>query len=809
MIATNNRRTFLKSVAMAAATAAARTSFAQEGASTPVAGPPEIDGVRWDKAPCRFCGTGCHVQVGVQEGKVVAIAGDNQADVNKGLLCVKGYHVGSILYGKDRLTHPLLKTETGYEAISWKRALDIVAERAMKAPERFAFYGSGQWTIPEGYAAQTFMKAGLSCNHIDPNARLCMASAVTSFIGTYGVDEPAGCYQDLDECDVLIMWGNNPAEMHPVLFSRVIDRRSRGEDVLLIDIGTRRTRTTEHCQHFLGFIPQSDLALANGIAHLLLENDTYDKRFVENFCNFRKHEDPHQPTLKGSASSFEEYKAALAEYTPARVEELSGVPEAKIRMLAELFGRRDLRITSLWCMGMNQHTQGTQINNLVHGVHLLSGHFGRPGDAPTSLTGQPSACGTAREVGTLAHALPGGRIVANDDHRAQCEDLWGVERGRINPTPGHHTVLMWEKFCTPTSEGGDIDTIWVQVTNPGQSLPNLHKLFNAKEGLEDKFLIVSEVYPTATTQLADLILPSSLWVEKNGMVGNSERRTQQWFKQVEPPGDARDDCWQTIAVARRMHDLGFPGMKRKDGSFLFQIKDEAGEEVPVWEWEHYYDVNVDEQLFEEYRAFTRLKHKDLAPYAEYVKARGLRWPVVEQADGSWRETRYRFSGFDDPYVGKSASGDTKEFDFYHSTTDDGRAQIWFFPYIDPPEMPDAEYPLWLCTGRVLEHWHTGTMTRRVPELARAMPRAYVEMHPDDAAKLGVANGDKVGVESRRGRIDLPVWLDGRGRTLPGSVFVPFFDETKLINDVTLDAHCPISKEPDYKKCAVRIVPTGR
>ena len=469
---TNSRRAFLKSIAMATATAAAHRASASSPTADAVCAPPELEGVTWNKAPCRFCGTGCHVQVGVEEGRVVAVAGDLKADVNKGLLCVKGYHVGSILYGRDRLTQPLLRKGDGYEAISWDRAIGIIADRVEKAPKRFAFYGSGQWTIPEGFAAQTFMKAGLSCNHIDPNARLCMASAVTSFIGTYGVDEPAGCYQDLDECDVLICWGNNPAEMHPVLFSRVIDRRTRGEEVTLIDIGTRRTRTTEFAQHYLEFTPQSDLAIANGIAHLLLENGTYDQRFVEQFCNFRKHEDPRNPTLKGVASTFDEYRASLAEYTPERVEEISGVPAAKIRLLGELFGRRDLRITSLWCMGFNQHTQGTQINNLVHGVHLLSGHFGRPGDAPTSLTGQPSACGTAREVGTLSHALPGGRLVASADHRAQCEDLWNVERGRIDPQPGHHTVKMWEQFCTPTSEGGDVDTFWVQVTNPGQTLPN-------------------------------------------------------------------------------------------------------------------------------------------------------------------------------------------------------------------------------------------------------------------------------------------------------------------------------------------------
>ena len=809
-----SRREFLRGIAMATATAATQRSF---GAATSdalvqlpvVDNPPAIDGVTWDKAPCRFCGTGCHVQVGVKDGRVVAVAGDAQADVNKGLLCVKGYHVGSILYGQDRLTTPLLKVGDGYEAISWDRAIDIIADRAGAAPDKFAFYGSGQWTIPEGFAAQTFMKAGLSCNHIDPNARLCMASAVTSFLGTYGVDEPAGCYQDLDECDVMIMWGNNPAEMHPVLFSRVIDRRSRGEEVTLIDIGTRRTRTTEHCQHYLNFKPQSDLAIANGIAHLLIANDTYDKRFVGQFCNFRKQEDTAAPTLKGVASTFEEYKQFVAEYTPERVEEISGVPAEQIRMLGDLFGRRDIRITSLWCMGMNQHTQGTMINNLVHAVHLLSGHFGKPGDAPTSLTGQPSACGTAREVGTLAHALPGGRLVAKEAHRNDCEDLWNVERGRINGTPGYHTVKMWEQFCTPTNEGGDIDTIWVQVTNPGQSLPNLHKLFNAKENLEDKFLIVSEVYPTATTQLADLILPSSLWVEKNGVFGNSERRTQQWFKMVDPPGDARDDCWQTIAVAKRMFDRGFAGMKQIDGKFIFHTEDESGNEVPIWNWENYYDVNVDKRLFEQYRSFTTMKHKDLAPYDEYVKARGLRWPVVETSEGVWRETRYRFSGFDDPYVGKDENGKPKEIDFYHSNTQNGQAQIWFFPYVDPPEMPDDEYPMWLCTGRVIEHWHTGTMTRRVPQLARAMPRAYVEVNPDDASAMGIDNGQLVRVESRRGTIDLPAWINGRGRPPRGSLFVPFFDETKLINELTLHAHCPISKEPDYKKCAARIVPLPR
>ncbi len=709
------RRDFIKASAMAAAAAiAGGTSF-----SLPILADEPAAGVDWQKAPCRFCGTGCHVQVGVQAGKVVAIAGDRNAEVNKGLLCVKGYHVGAALYGKDRLTKPLLREGDSYREISWEEAIRTIADRIQAAPERFAFYGSGQWTIPEGYAAQKFMKGGLSNNHIDPNARLCMASAVTGFLATYGVDEPAGCYDDLDACDVLIMWGNNPAEMHPVLFSRVIDRRSRGEKVTLIDIGTRRTRTTEACQHYLEMKGHGDLAIANGIAHLLIKNKTYSQKFVDSFCSFKSPDDAN-PNLHGKVISFEDYKSLLEPYTPEHVESLSGVPADQIRMLADLFGNPKLKITSLWCMGMNQHTRGTAINTMVHGIHLLSGHFGTPGNAPTSLTGQPSACGTVREVGTLSHALPGGMVVADAEHRKKAEDIWHVPPGRINGTAGHHTVKMWESFCTPTSEGGDIGTIWVQVTNPGQTLPNLNKLFNPKgdnkAGLEDKFLIVSDVYPTATTRLADLILPSAMWVEKNGMVGNSERRTQQWFKMVDPPGAARDDCWQTIAVAHELFNRGIEGMKDRDGQFLFEVKNADGATVPIWEWEHYYDTNVDEHLFEEYRKFSRFKHKDLAPYGEYVKARGLRWPVVE-TNGQWQETQFRFAEGFDPYV---AAG--KEIQFYHSSTHDDRAQIWFHPWISPAEVPDQDYPFMLCTGRVLEHWHSGSMTRRIPELSRAMPQ---------------------------------------------------------------------------------------
>jgi nitrate reductase NapA len=789
------RRSFLKTSALAAASAAAANrANAQFSAPANDGG-----GITWEKAPCRFCGTGCHVNVGVKDGKIVAIAGHPDAAVNKGLLCVKGYHVGGILYGRDRLTTPMLRRKGVLEPVSWDEAIDIVAKRVMKNPKGFGFYSSGQSTIPEGYAAMKFMKGGLSNNHTEPNARLCMASAVTGFLSTYGVDEPAGCYDDLDACNVLLMWGNNMAEMHPVLFSRVLDRRNRGDDVTIIDLGTRRTRTSEFADHYMEFRPQTDLAIANCIAQQLIGRGAWDKDFVEKHCAFRADVDPAKPDLFGAAITFEDFKNRIAEYTPEHVSELSGVSVENLKMLSELFADPAKRITSTWCMGMNQHTRGTAINRLVHGVHLLSGHFGKPGDAPTSLTGQPSACGTAREVGTLCHTLPGGRLVAKQPHREQCEQHWNLPAGRINEVPGYHTVLMFEKFCTPTNQGGDIDTIIVQVTNPGQTLPNLKKLFTAKEGLEDKFLIVCDVYPTASTEIADLVLPAALWVEKNGVFGNSERRTQQWFKMVQPPGQAREDVWITIAIARRMFELGHPGMKDKDGNFIFQFKDEAGNEVPVWNYAHFNDINVDRALYDDYRPLTFMKHKHLAPYDVLAKHTGLRWPVVEQEDGSFRETRFRFAEFDDPFV-KKGSG----IDFYHSVTEDSRAQIWFCPFERHPEEPDKEYPFWLCTGRVIEHWHSGTMTMPVPQLRGAMPNAYCEVNPADAAAAGIGNGDDIIVSTRRGEIKLTAWLNGRGRPPQGSLFVPFFDEKRLINSITLDAFCPISKEPDYKKCAARI-----
>jgi nitrate reductase NapA len=351
-------------------------------------------------------------------------------------------------------------------------------------------------------------------------------------------------------------------------------------------------------------------------------------------------------------------------------------------------------------------------------------------------------------------------VVMNPEHREKTEKLWKLEPGTIPAKPGYHAVDMFRALTR-----GDIKTMWIQVTNPWVSLPNLTR-FERKPG-DGRFIVVSDIYPTPTTEIADLILPSAAWVEREGVFGNTERRTQQWNKMVEPPGEAKEDAWQIIEVAKRM------GM-----GHLF----------------NYSEDNWHEEMFEEYRQFGLGIGKDLASYEQLKQERGLRWPVV---DG--KETPYRYAAGYDPYVTKSEG-----VQFYKAKKYGEKAAIWLRPYHPPAEVPDDDYPYWLSTGRVLEHWHTGSMTRRVKELHQAVPATYVEVNRADANRLDIETGSRVNVISRRGTLTLPVVVDGRGQPPIGSLFIPFFDEAKLANVLTLDAMDCISKEPDYKKCAVRL-----
>jgi nitrate reductase NapA len=906
------RREFLKS-SIAASTAAVAglpvVGSAAEAASA------LDDGVSWDKGVCRFCGVGCGILVGTRDGRVVATKGDPKAPVNKGLNCIKGYFNGKIQYGRDRLTKPLMRMKDGkfdkqgkFTPVSWEQAMDEMERQIRRAhgelgPHGIAIIGSGQYTVQEGYAAAKLMKAGFRSNNIDPNARHCMASAVVAFIQSFGIDEPAGNYDDIELTDTIVSWGANMAEAHPILWSRAIDRRLDNPDVRMVNLTTFGNQTSTLADTEILFRPGTDLAILNYIAREAIHRDKVDRDFVENHCVFatgpydigygmrgtdryafpeekdiqakelRVKLDPHEATaqrreagqvveqdarnsaMKHWLITFEDYKRAVEPYTLDFVAELSkGDPDesmdaykAKLRELADLYLETDRKVVSFWTMGFNQHYRGSWVNELVYAVHLLLGKQAKPGNGAFSLTGQPSACGTAREVGTFAHRLPADMVVMNPKHRERAEKLWKLPERTVNPKVGSHITKILRDL-----EDGSVKFVWVQVNNPFQATANANHWIQAARNM-DNFIVVSDPYPTISAKVADLILPTAMIFEKWGMYGNAERRTQAWRQQVKAPGEARTDVWQVLELSKRFKlkdvwgEQRVPGLKAggfEDDSLpdvlakaqelgyspedsLYQVLFETPENKS-FKWpdpvakghpnstvEHLgVDWFVEKALFEEYAQFGRGYMHDLAEHDVYYRddVRGLLWPVV---DG--KQTRWRFNGEYDPYVAEG-----EKIDFYgpalkalptgnlekvtsgEKVAFPGKAKIFFRPYAAPPEQPDGEYDLWLATGRVLEHWHTGTMTRRVPELHRAVPSAQIFMHPKDAESRELKRNDVVWIESRRGRVKAVVETQGRNKPPRGYTFVPFFDEQVYINKVCIDMTCPLSKETDFKKAAVRV-----
>ena len=790
------------------------------------------DGIRWDKGVCRFCGTGCGVLVGTKEGRVVATQGDPDAPVNRGLNCIKGYFLSKIMYGEDRLTKPLLRMKNGkfdkngdFTPVSWDDAFKIMAEKwkaALKdhGPTAVGMFGSGQWTIWEGYAAAKLYKAGFRSNNLDPNARHCMASAVAGFMRTFGIDEPMGCYDDLEHADAFVLWGANMAEMHPILWSRLTDRRLTHAGCEVHVLSTYEHRCFELADNPMIFTPQSDLAILNYIANHIITSGKVNKEFVDKAVSFH-HTNlkigyglrPTHPLEKDQENAakpagmkpitFEEYAKAVSEYTLEYTAKLSGVQPDRLQKLAELYADPKKKVVSYWTMGFNQHTRGTWVNNLVYNVHLLVGKISEPGNGPFSLTGQPSACGTAREVGTFSHRLPADMVVDNPEHRAKTEKIWQVPEGTIPEKPGYHAVLQHRML-----KDSKLRAYWVQCTNNMQTAPNMNEEGYPGYRNPDTFIVVSDPYPTVTALAADLMLPTAMWMEKEGAYGNAERRTQFWRQQVKAPGEARSDVWQTIEFSKhfKIEEVWPEELIAKKpeyrGKTLYDVLYANGvvNKFPVSEIQAGFDNDestsfgfyLQKGLFEEYAAFGRGKAHDLADFELYHKARGLRWPVIDN-----KETLWRFREGYDPYV-KAGEG----VKFYGKK--DGRAAIIFCPYEPAAEAPDKEFDLWLCTGRVLEHWHSGSMTRRVPELHRSVTHAVLFMHPEDAQDRKLHRGQIVKVKTRRGEVVTRIETRGRNKMPKGLVFIPFFDESQLVNKLTLDATCPISKETDFKKCACKV-----
>ncbi len=907
---TLKRRKFLQGVAASAAMTVGIpvTDLAKAAAAE------SEDDIVWTKGVCRFCGTGCGLQVGVKNGRVVATKGDPDAPVNRGLNCVKGYFNAKIMYGQDRLTKPLMRRTNGvfdkngkFEAVTWKEAFDEMERQFKrvykeKGPTGIAICGSGQYTIPEAYCASKLVKGGWRSNNIDPNARLCMASAVVGFYQTFGVDEPANTYSDIEKCNTIVLWGNNMAEAHPVLWSRVANAKLTS-NLKIFNVTTYRNMCSNLADETIIFKPNTDLAILNYVLREIVKRDAVDRDFVEKYCIFatgardigygmrptdkfafeaEKDTQAKQNLIKldkweaigqqrqeglevqqkqqgGGAGAhwhitFDDFKKGLEPYTLDFVAELAKGDsdesledfKKKLISLADAIISKKSDLISFWCMGANQHQRGVWVNEQIYAVHLLLNKHARPGNGAFSLTGQPSACGSAREVGAFCHRLPADLLVAAKPARAKAEKIWGIPENTINPKVGTAFMAILRGL-----EDGSINFLWTHVVNPLQAAPNTNHYTKAARKPEN-FVVVSDVYPTYTCRFADLILPAAMIFEKWGLYGNAERRTQGWQQMAVPPGEARTDIWMMMEFSKRFTlkevwgEQPVPGVKIEGATegHLPSVLEKAQEmgftpDTTLYEVLYARPDNLkvawpdpkysckmnstaapdnlnwfpEKAFFNEYRTFTLGDGHDLADFDTYLdpNTRGYTWPVV---DG--KETEYRFNKDYDPYVKEG------QFQFYgklmkaigsgdlNGITDKtekplpNKAKIFFRPYAAPCEQPDNNYNLWLCTGRILEHWHTGTMTMRVPELARAQSDSYLYMHPVDAESRGLKNGDRAFIESRRGKIQAIVQTNQRNFMPKGTTWLAFFDEKVQTNELVLDATDPISEEPDFKKCAVKV-----
>ena len=832
MTAELTRREVLK--AHAAAIAAATAGIALPASAQPVPGGVSALEIKWSKAPCRFCGTGCGVMVGVKEGQVVATHGDMQAEVNRGLNCVKGYFLSKIMYGADRLTTPLMRKRNGvfdkegeFEPVSWDEAFDVMAEKCKqvlkeKGPTAVGMFGSGQWTIHEGYAATKLMRAGFRSNNLDPNARHCMASAAYAFMRTFGMDEPMGCYDDFEHADAFVLWGSNMAEMHPILWTRLADRRlghphvrGRGAvDLHASQHGPRRHSDRLQAGHGSGD-PQlhrqphhHDGPRQRGLRarpHHLHEAARPTSAMGCGPSIRSKWRRPARPTrARWSRSTSRRSRRSCRSTRWTRSSNCPAWSRAFLEELAELYADPDRKVMSLWTMGFNQHVRGVWANQMVYNIHLLTGKISEPGNSPFSLTGQPSACGTAREVGTFAHRLPADMVVTNPEHRAHAEEIWKLPHGLLPEKPGYP-----RRRAGPDAEGRQAQLLLGpgQQQRPGgaqQQPRNLSRLSQSRQ------------FHRRLGRLSDRHGHERRRHPAGRHVGGEGRRLRQRRAAhpcLAPAGaGAGRGAFRSLAAGRILQALHHRrGLAAEildanpdyRGKTLFDVlfkngnvdRFRASEIDPDYENNEAKDFGfyIQKGLFEEYATFGRGHGHDLAPYDRYHEERGLRWPVVDGKETLWR---YR-EGYD-PYV-KPGEG----VKFYGRP--DGKAVILAVPYEPPAESPDDEYDLWLVTGRVLEHWHSGSMTMRVPELYKAFPGAGCFMNADDARKRGINQGAEVRIISRRGEIRSRVETRGRNRMPSGVIFVPWFDASQLINKVTLDATDPISKQTDFKKCAVKIV----
>lgn len=704
---------------------------------------------------CPYCGVGCGLLLETDGKNILKVSGNKNHPANFGRLCTKGSTSALALRDSGRMESAFLRSERGRDPaqIAMNDAITASAKRLRSivdqhGPDAVALYVSGQMSLEAQYLANKLAKGFIGTNNIESNSRLCMASAGSGYKLSLGADGPPGSYQDFEKANVFFVIGANMADCHPILFLRMMERVKQGAKLIVVD--PRRTAAAEKADLFLQIKPGTDLALLNGLLHLLVKNGHTDSAFIADFT-------------EGWAALPE----FLQDYSPEKVSALTGIAAEDIIRAAEWIGAAPEFMTC-WTMGLNQSTHGTWHTNAICNLHLATGKICRPGSGPFSLTGQPNAMG-GREMGYMGAGLPGQRVLQSDDDRAFIENLWQLEPNTLSTKLGKGTVDLFERMAA-----GDIKACWIICTNPVASVPNRQ---NVIDGLTRAELVITQdaFLDTETNRYADILLPGALWVEAEGVMINSERNLALMQKAMDPPGDALPD-WQIIA--RVACEMGYA---------------------------HAFTYSSAEEIFEEIkRASNPNTGYDLRG-ANYARLRetSLQWPCSPEKIASRNAIRYLNDGVSQT-LQTDANGCQPRLVF---PTASGKAVFWARPYLPPAELPGDDFPLVLNTGRLQHQWHTLTKTGKIPTLNKLNPNPFVELHPADAKALGICANDCVEIRSRRGSAILPAVVTDR--VLPGNCFAPIHwndvhGQQLAINAVTSDAVDPISLQPEMKFCAVAL-----
>jgi ferredoxin-nitrate reductase len=731
--------------------------------------------ISWSQSACVLCSMGCGMDIGVHDGRIVGVRGRHADRVNHGRLGPKGLFGWQANASADRLTEPLIRRDGRLMPATWDEAMDLVVERSRQVlntqgPLGMGFYTSGQLFLEDYYTIGLVVRAGIGTPHLDGNTRLCTATADFALKETFGSDGAPGSLTDFDQCDTVFAVGHNIPETHTVLWARILDRLDGPNPPRLVVVDPRRTKAAQAAQVHLPVRSGTNLALLNGILHELIAHDWIDQSF-----------------LGAHTIGFAKLAETVAAYHPDHVAEICGVPAEDIRAAARIIGSAE-RLVSTCLQGVYQSHQATATACQVNNVNLLKGMIGKPGCTVFQLNGQPTAQNT-RETGADGD-LVGFRNWQNPAHVADLARIWNVDPIQIPSwAPPTHAMQIFRY-----AEEGALRFLWITATNPAVSLPDLHRIRSIL-GQERLFVVVSDAFRTETAELADVVLPAAMWAEKTGTFTNHDRTVHLSERAVDPPGQARTDMDIFLDYANRLE------LSNRDGD-------------PLLPW------RTAEECFEAFKMVTRGRPCDYSglSYEKLLGGSGVQWPCNEDApDGTERlYTDHVFNtdtDYCEDYGHDLLTGAALERKDFANLNPAGRAVLKAADYQPPHEPPDDEYPLLFTNGRTAYHWHTRTKTARAPQLQAAAPEAWVELSAADADRLGIAEGDLVRVESRRGRLEAKARVSG---VRDGVVFAPFhfgyWDRADggpdgaptAANELTMTVWDPVSKQPTFKAAAVRV-----